>query len=312
MKLSVLNLLQCPACGSALTAKADEKKEAEIVSGSLTCAGCAKVFPIVQSVPRFVESDAYTEAFSFEWNVHRTTQVDSVTGKKDSEDRFAMSLPFPLEQLKDKVVLDVGCGTGRFAEIALKYGATVVGVDLSLAVNAAYTNIGTHPRMNILQADVFKLPLKRAQFDLIYSLGVLHHTPNCRLAFEQLPQYLKPNGIVTITVYTDRNKYYVNATNFWRRWTPKLPKRWLYAFCHVAGPVYYIYLIPGIRQMLMGVFPINMDPRWSWRVLDTFDCYSPTYQSYHNPAEVFEWFEKAGLSGIRVVDPEVSVMGSKA
>ncbi len=311
MKLSALELLRCPACRSRLTVTVEAEDRGEVKTGQLRCVPCQTSFPIVDCVPRFVESDSYTTAFSFEWNVHRTTQVDSVTGKTDSEDRFANSLAMPLRELEGKVVLDVGCGTGRFAEIALKYGATVVGVDLSLAVNAAFENVGRHPRMHIVQADVFRLPLELEAFDLIYSLGVLHHTPNCRKAFEQLPPYLKPAGKVAITVYTDRNKYYVKATDFWRRWTTRLPKRLLYALCHVAGPLYYLYLIPGIRQLAMGIFPINMDPRWRWRVLDTFDCYSPTYQSHHSYPEVFEWFEKAGLGGIRVVEPAVTVIGTK-
>lgn len=311
MKLSALDLLRCPACRSVLTPEIDVQNGAEVKHGQLSCAACRASFSIVDSIPRFVETDSYTQAFSFEWNVHRTTQLDSVNGRTDSEDRFARTLGFPLSQLEGKVVLDVGCGTGRFAEVALKYGATVVGVDLSLAVDAAFKNVGAHPRMHIIQADVFRLPLRLDTFDLIYSLGVLHHTPDCRKAFEQLPPYLKPAGTVAITVYTGSNKYYVSATNFWRRWTPGLPKRVLYALCHIAIPLYYLYRIPGLRQVGMGIFPINMDRDWRWRVLDTFDCYSPTYQSFHSYPEVFEWFEKAGLRGIRIVEPAVTVIGRK-
>ena len=282
-----------------------------MVAGQLGCVKCGTIFPIVGGVPRFVSSDSYADAFSFEWNLHRTTQLDSSTGKTDSVDRFAQSLGFPLSELKGRLVLDIGCGTGRFAEIALNNGATVVGVDLSLAVDAAYTNIGTHPRMHIVQADVFRLPLAVDAFDVIYSLGVLHHTPDCRKAFEQLPPHLRPGGKVVITVYTDRNKYYCMSTNFWRRWTPRLPKRLLYALSHVAIPLYYLYKIPGLRVIGMGLLPINMDPRAKWRVLDTFDCYSPAYQSYHNFPEVFEWFEKAGLRDIRAIQPEVTLVGSR-
>jgi SAM-dependent methyltransferase len=311
MKLSIVESLRCPACTGGLTATAKTENGAEVHEGKLDCSACGAIYPIIRSVPRFVESDSYADAFSFEWNVHRTTQVDSQTGKTDSADRLRKSLAFPLEQLQGKRVLDVGCGTGRFAEIVLKYGGTVVGVDLSLAVDAAYKNMGEHPRMHILQADVFRLPLRPESFDLIYSLGVLHHTPNCRKAFDQLPQYLKPSGTIAVTVYTGANKYYVAATDFWRRWTPRLPKQLLYKLCHVAVPLYYLYKIPGLRQVGMGIFPINMDPRWQWRVLDTFDCYSPTYQSFHSYPEVFEWFESAGLRDLRIVEPAVTVIGKK-
>jgi SAM-dependent methyltransferase len=312
LKLSALDVLRCSACGSALEATVHDKNAEEVVAGQLGCVKCGTIFPIVRGVPRFVSSDSYADAFSFEWNLHRTTQLDSATGKTDSVDRFAKSLGFPLSELNGKLVLDIGCGTGRFAEIALNNGATVVGVDLSLAVDAAYKNIGAHPRMHIVQADVFELPVASDAFDVIYSLGVLHHTPDCRKkAFEQLPPHLKPGGKVVITVYTDRNKYYCMSTNFWRRWTPRLPKRLLYALCHVAIPLYYFYKIPGLRVIGMGAFPINMDPRAKWRVLDTFDGYSPAYQSYHNFPEVFEWFETAGLRDIRAIQPEVTLVGSR-
>lgn len=311
MKLSVVRWLQCADCGGSLACEAIEQEGPEVAEGRLLCKECGRTYLVTKYVPRFVEGDSYADAFSFEWNVHRTTQVDSQSGRIDSEDRFRQSMPFPLEELKGKLVLDVGCGTGRFAEVALKYGATVVGIDLSFAVDAAYKNMGEHPQMHIAQADIFRLPLKRDAFDLIYSLGVLHHTPDCRKAFEQLPKHLKQGGSVAITVYTNQNKFYVASTNFWRRFTTKLPKRLLYALSYVAIPLYYFNRIPILRYLGLGVFPINMDPDWRWRVLDTFDCYSPTYQSYHSYPEVFGWFEAQGLTKIRIVEPPVTIMGER-
>jgi len=63
---------------------------------------------------------------------------------------------------------------------------------------------------------------------------------------------------------------------------------------------------------LAGVgLPINMHPNWRWRVLDTFDCYSPTYQSYHTYPEVFQWFEEAGLEHIQIGEPAVTIRGAR-
>jgi len=311
MKLSVLEWLQCPACGGDFTAEASDRSDVEVADGRLVCAGCGAAHPIAQGVPRFVDSDAYVNSFSFEWTVHRTTQLDSVNGRTDSEKRLRSELGFPLEDLQGKLVLDVGCGTGRFAEIALRHGATVVGVDLSLAVDAAHTNLGGQPRMHVLQADVFRLPLKRDVFDVVYSIGVLHHTPDCRKALEQLPKHVKPGGRLAITVYIAANRVYIASSNFWRRLTTRLPKRVLHAFCHIAAPLYYLYKVPGLHHLGMAVFPINMDPDWRWRVLDTFDTYSPRYQSYHTHPEVFGWFENAGFRNIRVLGPAVTVTGEK-
>lgn len=311
MKRTVLSWLECLRCRHVLNVEAAVEEGEEVMSGCLRCPQCQAAYPIVGGVPRFVQSDDYADAFSFEWNIHRTTQLDSVNGRQDSEHRLQQSLGIPLERLAGRVVLDVGCGTGRFAEIVLKYGGTVIGVDLSLAVDAAFKNLGTHPRMHLLQADVFQLPLHAGSFNLIYSLGVLHHTPDCRQAFARLPVHLKPGGTVVLTVYPRANKFYIAASNAWRRLTTRLPKRLLYACAHVAVPLYYFYKVPGLYHIGMGLLPINMDPDWRWRVLDTFDCYSPTYQSYHTYPEVFRWFEEAGLEALRIMEPAVTVQGRR-
>src|SRR5208337_3717658 len=69
------------------------------------------------------------------------------------------------------------CGMGRFADVATRWGAHVVGIDLSLAAEVAARNLAGR-KATILQADVFHLPFVPESFDFIYSIGVLHHTPD--------------------------------------------------------------------------------------------------------------------------------------
>ena len=311
MQPRLLECLSCLNCGASdLTLTAAEEVDGEVKEGEIACC-CGRTVPVRSYIPRFVRDDAYVGNFSFEWNVHRRTQLDSANGTRESEIRFASAMDFPLADLKDKLVLDVGCGTGRFAEIVLKHGGTVVGVDLSYAVDAAFANIGRHPRMHILQADVFELPLREGQFDLIYSLGVLHHTPDPRKAFASLGPLLKPGGKVAVQLYPAYNRAYVLVTEFWRKFTRRLPRRVLYALAHLAVPLYYLYRIPGLYHLGCATFPISMHRSWRWRVLDTFDLYSPRYQSHHTHSEVFRWFEEAGLERIRVHEPGISLIGQR-
>ena len=310
MKADNIDILRCPDCQGTLSIESDIIEKGEIKEGKLRCS-CGKTYPITEFIPRFTPTDAYVKSFSLEWTRHRVTQLDSANEDTESEERFEANLDFPLEELEGKFVLDAGCGMGRFAEIVLKYGGKIVGADLSYAVDAAFKNMGVHKNAHFIQADLFRLPLKEGSFDIIYSLGVLHHTPDPRNAFLGLVKFLKPGGKISVTLYSAYNKIYVGSTNFWRNFTTKIPPRLLYYICHISVPLYYLYKIPGVGKIGLGIFPINLHPSWRWRVLDTFDCYSPRYQSYHTHFEVFTWFDEAHLTNIRVLEHGVSFIGTK-
>ncbi|MFC1698986.1 methyltransferase domain-containing protein [Candidatus Omnitrophota bacterium] len=310
MQKELLEILCCPDCKGELRLKVNQGQDGRIKQGSLAC-DCGNNFKITEYIPRFVKSDKYVDSFSFEWTKHRTTQLDSANQTLESEDRFKKSANFPLEDLKDKVVLDVGCGMGRFSEIALKYGARVIGIDLSFAVDAAFKNMGDNKNIDFVQADVFRLPFKGNSFDFIYSLGVLHHTPNPKGAFMVLPRLLKSGGKISITLYSAYEKIFVWNTKFWRFFTTRLPKKLLYYLCFLAGPLYYLYQIPVFGRALKLFFIISMQPRWRWRVLDTFDWYSPTYQFWFTHFEVFQWFKESNLNEIEVLECGISLVGGK-
>jgi len=62
---------------------------------------------------------------------------------------------------------------------------------------------------------------------------------------------------------------------------------------------------------LAYAIPMAHNPDPKWRVLDTFDWYSPWYQSKHTYEEVFRWFEECGLEDLRVVMQPISVTGRR-
>jgi SAM-dependent methyltransferase len=259
-----------------------------------------------------VLSDDYAASFSFEWKRFATTQLDSARRWQESEERLRQSLDFPLEDLKGRLVLDAGCGMGRFAEVVAKYGGSVVAVDLSYAVEVAARNLAPwRDTVGCLQADLRALPLRASTFDLIYSLGVLHHTPDARATFHGLVGLLKPGGKISITLYSGYNKVYVTSTNLWRRLTTRMPKRLVYALSHWAIPAYYLYRVPVLGLLGRALVPISHHPDPEWRLLDTFDCYTPRYQSFHTHYEVFGWMREAGLTDIAVLEPGISFIGTR-
>jgi SAM-dependent methyltransferase len=306
VKSDFVDILSCPRCGTPI-AVADGDRADEIESGTLRCQG-GHTFPIVGGVPRFVESELYVQNFGFEWNVHAGTQLDSA-GSDESEQAFRAKTGFTPELLMGKLVLDVGCGMGRYIDVASRWGATVVGVDLSRAVEAAQRNVGRRPHVNIAQANVFELPFRAGTFDFIFSLGVLHHTPDTKAAFDRLPGLLRTHGRIAIWLYSNYGGW--RPSELYRYVTPRLPKRLLHGLTYVAVPLYYVHKIPVVGPALSFLTPISHHPKARWRVLDTFDWYSPKYQWKHSYEEVFPWFEQHGLTDIRVLGAPIALQGTK-
>lgn len=312
MKERLVGWLACPECSGNLGLKDATRDGAEIITGKLVCEKCQRTYPIRRGIPRFVETDKYVDNFSFEWNTHQKTQVDSATQRDDSAVTFSEKTGFSEKDLSGKLVLDVGVGSGRFAEIALLNGAEIVGIDLSFAVDAAYRNFGRNPKFHVLQADVFHLPFRKEVFDVIYSIGVLHHTPDTKKAFLSTLPFLKHGGKIAIWLYDFYSHHPFILTRFYRKFTTRLPKPVLHRLSYIAVPYYYLYKIPGLKYLFKVLLFIPEWKDWRWRVLDTFDWYSPKYQWWHTDHEVFTWFEDAGLKNIRVLRWPVALSGEKS
>jgi SAM-dependent methyltransferase len=302
----VLSILRCLACQSRLEQHSD----------GLVCAGCGKQYPALKGVVRFVDAQNYAGSFGFQWKIHARTQLDTDTSHR-SERAFGERTGFRPEDLAGKLVLDVGCGMGRFADVATRWGAHVVGIDLSLASEVAAVNLAER-NAAIFQADVFQLPFAPGSFDFIYSIGVLHHTPNCEEAVKVLPKLLKPGGRLAVWLYSAYNPWY-RMSDVYRKITMRLPQKLLYKMCYGVIPLYGVHQvlkkIPLVGKpasaALTFMVPMSFNKSSDWRVLDTFDWYSPRYQSKHTYEEVFRWFESCGLEDLHVGKIPISVQGRK-
>jgi len=301
MKDWLLPLLRDPVDGAALTRDGEE-----LVSPS------GRRYPIVRGIPRFVPSDSYAGSFGYQWNQFARTQLDSVSGRPESREAFLQKTGLNLEDLSGKTVLDVGCGMGRFAEVVAEAGARLVGIDLSAAVDAAGPNLARFENAAVVQADVFALPFAPETFDVIYSIGVLHHTPNTRDAFLALPRLLKPGGRIAVWLYSSFLRWTLLTSRLYRKVTTRLPKELLLKLCRVAGPLGAIERSGRAGMVLQWFLPVSGHPDPEWRILDTFDWYSPRYQWTHTDAEVEGWFRESGLTDLWHGSFPVSVRGTRA
>jgi 2-polyprenyl-3-methyl-5-hydroxy-6-metoxy-1,4-benzoquinol methylase len=301
-------ILRCLSCGSKLDS--DQ-------AGGYLCPACKRAYPNVKGIARFVDAQHYAASFGFQWHRYQKTQLDSEE-LRESERHFLAKTAMRPEDLKGKLVLDVGCGMGRFAEVATRWGARVVGVDLSAAAEVAAKNLADR-EFTAFQSDAFALPFAPESFDVIYSIGVLHHTPDCEAAVKGLNKYLKPGGLLVVWLYSGYNKWY-RFSDFWRQYTHKMKPETLHGILKVAVPFFYnlnqgLKRVPLVGPPVAGavhhVFPVNRQKTPEARMLDTFDWYSPKYQSKHTYEQVFKWYEAMGMEDMRVGEISIAVRGRK-
>jgi SAM-dependent methyltransferase len=301
-------ILRCLNCGAKLESGQP---------GGFVCPACKRVYSSVNGIARFVDTQHYAASFGFQWQRYQRTQLGA-NDLRDSECQFEMKTALRPEELKGKLVLDVGCGMGRFAEVATRWGARVVGIDLSAAAEVAAKNLADRDFV-AFQADVFALPFAPESFDIIYSVGVLHHTPDCEAAVKTLQKYLKPGGILAVWLYSGYNKWY-RCSDFWRRFTHKMKPATLHSLLKLAVPLFYhldhgLRRVPVVGRTVAGavhhVFPVNRHPDPETRMLDTFDWYSPKYQSKHTYEQVFRWYEAMGMEDMHIGEFSIAVRGRK-
>jgi SAM-dependent methyltransferase len=238
-------------------------------------------------------------AYGLQWNTFRIVRPD--------EDRATFRNRTGLEpqDLDGRLVLDAGCGMGRYLRVVAEAGAVAVGMDLSRAVEAAKELTGEWPGVSVVQGDLLRLPFAEGAFDHIYSLGVLDHTPDPRRAFLGLAKRLKPGGRIAVWVYPRERPALERIINAHRSISTKLPLGVLVRLSRLMAPV------GSIKRRLMGsrsrivskvgvalnllTIGVSMHPDPEVRVCDTLDWYAPRYLSRHTPEEVRGWFEEAGL-----------------
>lgn len=110
--------------------------------------------------------------------------------------------------IKNKKVLDLGCGSGRYSYALKKLGAkevTGVDIDTDFAKNAGIEGI------NFIEGSVDKIPFEDNSFDFVFCNGVLHHTNHIKEGIKEISRVLKKNGYAWIYVYGTNSVFWKNC-----------------------------------------------------------------------------------------------------
>ncbi|MFH1258630.1 MAG: methyltransferase domain-containing protein [Elusimicrobiota bacterium] len=366
MKLKLLKILCCPNCQKDFSWKSFKEQDGEIIDGILFC-DCGTVFPVINFIPRiFFNALKENKVFAGKYfnllkgylgkNNENFSEVKKERKNKESfefewlnynlemgneKDIFLEETQIPAGLWPGKLVLDVGCGMGRFTKIPLQLGAKVVAMDLGLGVENAFKHLQSLPNCHIVQADLMFPPFKKKTFEIVYSLGVLHHTRDTKTAFSKISQLVKEGGFASIWVYGRAGRYKDFITNplranrerlgkilyqfpfngvFWlmvktretvsnflRLFTTRMPVKLLYYFCYLLS---FLGKAPIIKYFTFSVLP-----DWKARVWENFDWLSPVFQQHHTKEEVIAWFKEEGFSELTVLPhgliPKPGVRGKK-
>ncbi len=328
MQTKLVDVLACPQCGGTLICTATETDSSgEVQEGRLDCASGAHQFPIEKSIPRFVPRDNYASSFGYQWNRFKLEQIDSSNGTNLSAQRFYSETGWTKEWLKDKWLLDAGCGAGRFLDVASDSEAQVVGLDISSAIDAARANLAGRANVHFVQASIYEPPFRAGAFDGVYCIGVVQHTPDPQQTMRTLPRMLRSGGRIAITAYERKLFTWLYAKYLLRPLTRRVDKQKLLAAIKGAMPVLFPITSVLFRLPLAGRFfeftipvanyvherSLTRRQRYDWAVLDTFDMLSPQFDQPQTEREVTEALAAEGIDEIRrVPNPGLNLVGRKA
>jgi SAM-dependent methyltransferase len=138
--------------------------------------------------------------FGREWAAYDQTGLDPAELQWMFDSYFRI---FPFDQLgPDAEGFDLGCGSGRWADLVLERVSVLHCIDPSReALDVARRRLTRHPRAKFHEASVDDIPLADGSQDFGYSLGVLHHVPNPSAGLIECVRKLKPGAPFLLYLY---------------------------------------------------------------------------------------------------------------
>ena len=190
-----LELLACPSCAGPLTT-------------DWSCRNCSMHYEAPDGIPNLrLPSDTRTEVVRRFYERAPFPNYPSYLTlswlrARAQRSEFARLIDRAIPG--DARVLEIGCGTGQMSLYLARDHRVVIGVDLSrvslrLAVEAVQRF--ELDQVRFIESDLHHPGVRSGAFDVVYSSGVLHHTPEPSAAFARIVRLARPGGIIVLGVY---------------------------------------------------------------------------------------------------------------
>jgi len=213
--------------------------------------------------------------------------------------------PNLIEDFKDKEVLECGCGGGQHTSFIAPYAKSITAVDLN-TIDIAQKSNNKYNNIQFVEDDIATMNLGK-QFDIVFSIGVVHHTNNPDLTVENLKKHVKPNGKLILWVYSKEGNYMVYRfvepirklflTNISRNGLLKLSK--IITFL-IYVPIYTIYLLPFSFLPFFEYFQNFRKLSFYRNTLNVFDKLNAPQVQFISKARVEKWMEHTIFSEVNI------------
>jgi SAM-dependent methyltransferase len=219
------------------------------------------------------------EAFGDEW--HRFDQLHL----SDQEfeviyNSYFSVLPKHCINIRSSIA-DVGAGSGRFAQMNARKCMRLVAFEPSKAVELCRKKLSSFSNATVIKATIEQIPSEfENNFDLVYCLGVLHHTDSIRCSLEKVCTLVKPAGYILLYIYynfDNRSHFFKTIwviSNIVRLIVARLPQRVKYVVSDVLAVLVYFPLakISAFAEALgldVASIPLSTYRKYSFKTMRT-------------------------------------------
>ncbi|MBI2205537.1 MAG: class I SAM-dependent methyltransferase [Candidatus Rokubacteria bacterium] len=235
------------------------------------------------------------ERFGYSWDIFHEILPEH------QEQFRRWTAPLPRSAWRGARFLDVGCGIGRNSYWAMEAGAAGgVAIDVDeRSLAAARRNLSRFPAVEVRRQSAYDIADESA-FDIVFSIGVLHHLGDPDAALRRMVQATRPGGRVLIWVYgRENNGWIVHGFDPLRRLLfSRLPLGVVYRLS--AAPT--LLLWTALRLGLGRLAYYRLLRRFSWRHLRAivFDQMIPRVAHYWPRPHVERLLTNAGLADVQL------------
>jgi len=194
MDEKLLKYLRCPGCHSPLNFEGQ----------SLFCSGCRKTYSFFKNIPQLLNKSAFEDKWQRYFEARLREKGDTVAANSYLNQghfrRLQQTVLETIGETSDKIIVDVGCGTGHFTA-SLASQNILFGLDLSLEMLLVAEAKGLFP----VQARATELPLADNAFDLVLANSLIQCVAEVRKLLSELVRVCSPGGRIIISGFNSQN-----------------------------------------------------------------------------------------------------------